>query len=48
MAVVNIGRKVEFADLEKALLEAAKEIGWNVEFEDKYKTEYQLRFCEKN
>ena len=42
MTIVNIGKKVKFKDLERALIGAALEVGLNIKSEDKFKTEYEL------
>ncbi len=42
MVIVDIGRTVDYETLEKALLEAAKEVGLQAEVEDKHRTRYKL------
>ena len=47
MTKVGIGRTVTYKDLERALLEAAKELGWKARVQDKFSTEYRLGSVQK-
>lgn len=42
MASVRIGRCVEYNVLERALIDAASEVRWRIEVEDKFETTYVL------
>ena len=39
---MEIGKRVEYENLEKALLKAAEEMGWKANFQDKFDKNYKL------
>ena len=44
MAKVEIGKVVTYEKLEKALIEAAEEVGWNARVEDEFRKSYNELF----
>lgn len=42
MIDIDLGKGVNYSDLEKAILNAGKEVGWNVFIEDQYDKKYSL------
>lgn len=44
---VEIGRAVNYGDLETALVKAAREMGWRAEIKHNYRTDYKLGSVEE-
>jgi len=47
MAIINLGKKIPGTELEKVLLEAARELGFKVKAKDKFNIEYELGSVKK-